>query len=150
MPGLPVPRMALTAAHASVTGHYTTHSIRANGWEGRNMKAHGGLRGLVGSKIGHVPIRGGGDINIKRGHNPAPKGLMYRYMRGHMRDHLLDGRLLIVRVPYVHVFVIYMQTGRLLREQKHNLGACLSRQRYLPTNPKNRVQNWTDLGPPSS
>ena len=39
------------------------------------------------------------------------------------------------------------QTERLLREQKHNFGACLSRQRYLPTNPKKtRVQNWTDLG----
>ncbi len=40
-----------------------------------------------------------------------------------------------------------VQTERLLREQKHNFGACLSRQRYLPTNPKKtRVQNWTDLG----
>jgi serine/threonine protein kinase len=40
-----------------------------------------------------------------------------------------------------------VQTERLLREQKHNFGACLSRQRYLPTNPKKtRVQNWTELG----
>ncbi len=40
-----------------------------------------------------------------------------------------------------------VQTERLLREPKHNFGACLSRQRYLPTNPKKtRVQNWTDLG----
>ena len=40
-----------------------------------------------------------------------------------------------------------VQTDRLLREQKHNFGACLSRQRYLPTNPKKtQVQNWTDLG----
>ena len=40
-----------------------------------------------------------------------------------------------------------VQTERLLREQKHNFGACLSRQRYLPTNPKKtRVQNWTYLG----
>jgi hypothetical protein len=40
-----------------------------------------------------------------------------------------------------------VQTERLLREQKHNFGACLSRQRYLPTNPKKtQVQNWTDLG----
>ena len=40
-----------------------------------------------------------------------------------------------------------VQTERLLRDQKHNFGACLSRQRYLPTNPKKtQVQNWTDLG----
>ena len=40
-----------------------------------------------------------------------------------------------------------VQTERPLREQKHNFGACLSRQRYLPTNPKKTlVQNWTDLG----